>query len=147
MTVVEDPRHGSRGGTRMPSADDVLVAAIELVLAGAGLPEAATHHSEGDAGTGFLAAPVAGAAVPRAAITWYEDGQAVGGQDWPAGRLRDCEQVLTRAGFHVEYTTEATGGRLLARRKLRDRRLSPESGLPGALPRGGVWRPYPGEWR
>lgn len=119
MTVVEDPRHGSRGGSRMPSPDGVLVAAIELVLAGAGLPEAATRHSGGEAGTGFLAAPVAGAAAPRAAVTWYEGGKPTGGTDGPAGKLRDCEQALRRAGFDVEYTPETTGRCLLAWRRTR----------------------------
>jgi hypothetical protein len=97
----------------MPSADGVLVAAIGLVLTGAGLPQAATRYNGDGAGTGFLAAPVAGAAAPRAAVTWYEDGKPTGDTDAPAGKLRDCEQALRRAGFHVEYTTETTGGYLL----------------------------------
>jgi hypothetical protein len=113
QTMVEDPRPGSRGSTRIPSADDVLVAASELVLAGAGLPKAAVRHGHA-AGTGFLVAPVTWAAHPRAAVTWYEEGEPTCGTDGPAGKLRDCEQALRRAGFHVEHTTEATGGRLLA---------------------------------
>jgi hypothetical protein len=103
----------------MPSADDVLIAAIGLVLTGAGLPEAATHQNGDKAGTGFLAVPVAKGAAPRAAVTWYEDGMPTGGPDRPAGKLRDCEEALRRAGFHVEYTAETTGGRLLAWREIR----------------------------
>jgi hypothetical protein len=98
----------------MPSADGVLVAAIGLVLTGAGLREAAAQNGDGDgAGTGFLAVPVAGAATPRAAVTWYEDGEPAGGRDGQAGKLRDCEQALRRAGFPVEYTAEGTAGCLL----------------------------------
>jgi hypothetical protein len=106
----------------MPSADAIsgfLIAAIGLVLTGAGLPEAATRHNGDGAGTGFLAAPVAGAAAPRAAVTWDEDGKPTCGADVPAGKLRGCEQALRRAGFHVEYTTETTGGCLLAWRRTR----------------------------
>jgi hypothetical protein len=103
----------------MPSADGVLVAAIGLVLTGAGLPEAATHQGADGAGAGFLAIPVAGTTFPRAAVTWYEDGKPTGGPDGPAGKLRDCEQALRRAGFHVEYTTETVGGPLLAGRRTR----------------------------
>jgi hypothetical protein len=101
----------------MPSADDVLVAAIELALTGAGLPQAATLPDGHATGTGFAVALVAGAAAPRAAVTWYEDGLPAGGPDGPAGKLRDCEQVLRLAGFHVEYTTETTHGYLLAWRR------------------------------
>jgi hypothetical protein len=121
MTVVEDPEPGPRGSARLPSADDVLVAAIGLVLTGAGLPEAATRQDWDDAGTGFLAVPVTGAATPRATVTWYEGGKPTDGEDAPAGKLRDCEQALRRAGFHVEYTAEGTGGRLLAWRRRRTR--------------------------
>ena len=104
----------------MPSADGVLVAAIGLVLTGAGLPEVAALRNGDTAGTGFLAVPVAGAAVPRVAVSWYEDGTPAGGADAPAGRLRDCEQALRRAGFHVEYTTTETAvGCLLAWRRAR----------------------------
>lgn len=105
----------------MPSADGVLVAAIGLVLTGAGLPEAAARHNGDGTGTGFLAVPLTGAVVPRAAVTWYEDGKPTGAPDGPAGKLRNCEQALRRAGFHVEYTTEPTGGRLLAWRRTRTR--------------------------
>jgi hypothetical protein len=98
----------------MPSADDVLVAAIELALTGAGLPQAATSPDGHATATGFAVALVAGAAAPRAAVTWYEDGLPAGGPDGPAGKLRDCEQALRRAGFHVEYTAADTGGHLLA---------------------------------
>lgn len=121
MTVVEDPRPGSRGSTRIPSADGVLVAAIGLVLTGAGLPEAATHQNRDGAGTGFLAIPVAGEVPPRAAVSWYEDGEPTCGTDVLAGKLRNCEQALRRAGFHVEYATQSTGERLLARRGTRGR--------------------------
>jgi hypothetical protein len=112
-----------------PSADDVLVTAIGLVLAGAGLPEAATLPNGQAAGTGFVAARVIGAAHPRAAVTWYEDDKATGGPDGPAGKLRDCKQALRRAGFHVEYTTEITGGCLLAWRKRRSAWQPEEGGL------------------
>lgn len=105
----------------MPSANGVLVAAIGLVLTGAGLPEAATHQNGDAAGTGFLAAPVMGVAHPRATVTWYESGKPTCGLDGAAGNLRDCEQALCRAGFHVEYTTEATGGSLLTWRGIRTR--------------------------
>jgi hypothetical protein len=105
----------------MPSADDVLIAAIGLVLTGAGLPEAVTLRNGRATGTGFLAAPVSGAAHPRAAVTWYEEGKPTDAPDGPAGKLRDCEQALRRAGFHVEYTTGATGGCLLAWRRTRTR--------------------------
>ena len=115
MTAVEDPRPGSRGSTRIPSGGDVLIAAIELVLRGAGLPKAAVRHGHSHAaGTGFLVAPVTGAAYPRATVIWYEDGKPTGDPDGPVGKLRDCERALRRAGFHVEYTTETTAGCLLA---------------------------------
>ena len=52
-------------------------------------------------------------------VTWYEDGKPADGSDWPAGKLRDCEQALRLAGFHVEYTTEAMGGCLLTWRRTR----------------------------
>jgi hypothetical protein len=97
----------------MPSPDDVLIAAIELVLTGAGLSEAAILRDGYGAGTGFLAVPVARAAHPRVAITWYEDGEPTGDPDWPARELRNCEQALRRAGFRVDYTAEGTDGRLL----------------------------------
>jgi hypothetical protein len=61
--------------------------------------------------------PVAGTAHPRAAVTWYEGGKPSGDRDGPAGKLRDCERALRRAGFQVEYTAEITGGCLLAWRK------------------------------
>jgi hypothetical protein len=119
MTVVEDPRPGSRGGTRILSADDVLVAAIGLVLAGAGLPEAAISPDGHAAGTGFVAARVVRAAYPHAAVTWFEDGGPTGDPGGPAGGLRDCERALSRAGFHTEYRADSTGGYLLACRKRR----------------------------
>lgn len=103
----------------MPSADDVLVTTIGLVLAGAGLPEAATPQSVHTAGTGFLAVTVTGAAHPRAAVTRYEDGKPTGGPDGPAGKLRDCERALRKAGFYIEYRADTTGGYLLAWRKRR----------------------------
>jgi hypothetical protein len=62
----------------MPSADGVLVAAIVLVLTGAGLPEVATLQNGHRTGTGFLAVLVTGEAAPRAAVTWYEDGKRAG---------------------------------------------------------------------
>jgi hypothetical protein len=99
----------------MPLADVVLVAAIGLVLTGAGLSEATAHQD--DAGTGFLAVPVTGAATPRASVAWYEGGKPTSRMDAPAGKLRDCEQALRRAGFGVEYTTETAGGCLLAWRR------------------------------
>jgi hypothetical protein len=105
----------------MPPAGDVPIAAIGLVLTGAGLPEAVTGQDGDGAGTGFVAVPVAGAAAPRAAVTWHQDGKPIGDTDVPAGKLRDCEQALRRAGFHVEHTTEATGERLLAWRRTRAR--------------------------
>jgi hypothetical protein len=114
MTVVEDPRPGSRGSAQIPPADEVLVAAIELVLAGAGLPKAAVARKGHAAGTGFLATPVEDVTDPRVTVTWYEDGKATDGPDRPAGKLRDCERALHRAGFQVEYTAANTGGRLLA---------------------------------
>jgi hypothetical protein len=98
----------------IPSADDVLVIAIGLVLAGAGLLETATAQNGHAAGTGFLAVLVTGAAHPRATVTWYEDGKPTGDPDGPTGKLRDCEHALRRAGFHVEYTAANTGGCLLA---------------------------------
>jgi hypothetical protein len=112
--VVEGPRPGSRGETRIPSADDVLIAAIGLVLAGAGLPQVVTLRNGHEAGTGFAAAPVAGAAPSRAAVTWHEDGKPTGDPDRSAGKLRDCEQALRRAGFHVEYMAANAGRYLLA---------------------------------
>jgi hypothetical protein len=62
--VGEGRRPGSRGSTRMPSADGVLVAAIGLVLTGAGLSEMAALQNGHETGTGFLAVPVTGAATP-----------------------------------------------------------------------------------
>ena len=114
MTVVENPRPGSRGSARIPSADEVLIAAIELVLAGAGLPKAAVARNGHAAGSGFLTAPVEGLAHPRVTVTWYEDGKPTGGPDGTAGKLLDCEWALRRAGFHVEYTAANTDGYLLA---------------------------------
>jgi hypothetical protein len=115
MTVADDPRPGSRGSTRIPSGGDVLIAAIDLVLTGAGLHKAAVRHGQSYAAeTGFLVAPVTGAAYPHAMVTWREDGMPTGDPDGPAGKLRDCERALRRAGFHVEYTTGSTGGCLLA---------------------------------
>jgi len=114
MTVVEDPEPGPRGNARLPSADDVLVSAIELVLAGTGLPKAAVARKGQATGTGFLVAPVEGMVQPRVTVTWYEDGKAADGPDGPAERLRDCEQALRRAGFQVEHTAADTGGYLLA---------------------------------
>jgi hypothetical protein len=105
----------------MPSADGVLVAAIGLVLTGAGLPEVTTLQNGYRTGTGFLAVLVTGEAAPRAVVTWYEDGLPAGGPDEPAGKLRDCERALRRAGFHVEYATQSTGGCLLAQRGTRGR--------------------------
>ncbi len=105
----------------MPSPGDVLIAAIGLVLTGAGLPRATGRQNGSSAGTGFLVVPVAGAAAPRAAVTWYEDGTPAGGPDEPAGKLRNCERALRRAGFHVEYAAQSTGGCLLARRGTRGR--------------------------
>lgn len=120
MTVVEGPRPGSWGGTRMPSADDVLLEAIGLVLTGAGLPEAAILSNGLGTGTGSWP-PLWRVRRTRAAVTWYEDGKSARDTDAPAGKLRDCEQALRRAGFHVEYTTETTGGCLLAWRRTRTR--------------------------
>jgi hypothetical protein len=105
----------------MPSADDVLAAAIGLVLTGAELPEAATLRNGHGTGTGFLAVPVTGVAHPSATVTWYEDGKPSSDPDGPTGKLRDCAQALRRAGFHVEYATGATGGCLLAWRRTRIR--------------------------
>lgn len=105
----------------MPSADGVLVAAIGLVLTGAGLPEVTTLQNGHRTGTGFLAVLVTGEAEPRAAVTWYEDGLPAGGTGEPAGKLRDCQRALRRAGFHVEYATRGTGECLLARRGTRGR--------------------------
>jgi hypothetical protein len=98
-----------------------LIAAIELALTGAEMPQATTLPNGQATGTGFVAVPVAGAAYPRASVTWYEDGKPTCGPDGPAGKLRDCEQALRRAGFHVEYTTEATAGCLLAWRRTQTR--------------------------
>jgi hypothetical protein len=103
----------------MPSADDVLVAAIELVLTGAGLPKATVAGDGHPAGTGFLAIPMKGAATPRAAVTWYEDVKPTCGPDGPGRKLRDCEHALRRAGFRVEYTMESAGGCLLAWQRTR----------------------------
>lgn len=119
MTVVEGTQFGSRGRVRVPAADDVLVAAVGLVLKGAGLPEAIAAQNGRAAGIGFLAVPVAGAAHLRVSVTWHEDGEPSGGLDAPAGELHACERAFRRAGFHVEMTTEAAGRRLLAWRRLR----------------------------
>lgn len=73
----------------MPSADGVLVAAIVLVLTGAGLPEVATLQNGHRTGTGFLAVLVTGEAAPRAAVTWYEDGKPAVGPAGQTGKLRD----------------------------------------------------------
>jgi hypothetical protein len=109
-----DSHPSSRGGAQMPPADDVLIAAIELALTGAGLPKAAEVRDKHAVGTGFSVVPVAGAAYPRAAVTWYEADEPVADPAGTAGRLRDCEQALRRAGFHVEYTAADTGDHLLA---------------------------------
>jgi hypothetical protein len=105
----------------MPSADDVLVAAIELALTGAEMPQAATLPDGQATGTEFVVVPVTGAAYPRAAITWHEDGKPAVRPAGPTGRLRDCEQALLRAGFRVDYTTEAPGGRLIVWARARTR--------------------------
>jgi hypothetical protein len=65
----------------------------------------------------MVARSVGGAAHPRAMVTWYEDGKPSSDPDEPAGKLRDCERALCRAGFQVEYTAEITGGCLLVWRK------------------------------
>lgn len=114
MMVVGDPEPGPRGSARLPTAEDVLVSAIELVLAGTGLPKAAVARKGQATGTGFLAAPMKSVAHPRVRITWYEDGEAADGPDGPAEKLRDCERALRRAGFQVEHTAADTGGYLLA---------------------------------
>lgn len=75
----------------MPSADDVLIAAIELALTGTEMPQAATLPNGQATGTGLVAVPVTGAAYPGAAVTWYEDGKPTVGPAGPTGRLRDCE--------------------------------------------------------
>lgn len=64
---------GASSSAQMPSADDVLIAAIELALTGTELPQAATLPNGQATGTGFVAVPMAGAAYPRAAVTWHED--------------------------------------------------------------------------
>jgi hypothetical protein len=114
VMVVGDPKPGPRGSARLPSAQDVLVSAIELVLAGTGLSNAAVTRKGQATGTGFLAAPMGGVAHPRVRVTWYEDSKAADGPDGPAEKLRDCERALRRAGFQVEYTAADTGGYLLA---------------------------------
>lgn len=116
MTVVEGSRFGSRGRAQIPSADDVLIAAIELVLTGAGLPKALEMRHRHEPETGFVIEPVAGAGHTRAVIAWREEGEPVAATAEPAGKLSDCEQALRRAGYHVEYTTEINGGCLLASR-------------------------------
>jgi hypothetical protein len=121
MAVVDGPRPGSWGGARIPAADGVLVAAVGLVLTGAGLPEVAILRDGEAAGTGFLAVALAGEARPRAAVTWYEDGMLAGGPDAPAGRIGDCERALLRAGFRVEYAAGTAGGCLVAWRRSRVR--------------------------
>jgi hypothetical protein len=98
----------------MPSADDVLITAIELVLTGAELPQAATLLNGHATGTGFVATLMAGTAHPRVSVTWCQDGKPGGGPDGLAGKLGDCERALRRAGFRVEYTTETTSGCLAA---------------------------------
>jgi hypothetical protein len=55
----------------------------------------------------------------RASVTSYKDGKPTVGPAGPTVRLR--EQALRRAGFNVEYTTEAMGGCLLAWRRARTR--------------------------
>jgi hypothetical protein len=110
-------RPGSRGGTLMPSADDVLAAAIGLVLAGAGFPEVAILANRAcgrDRVPGHLGP---GAAHPCASVTRYDDGKPAGAPDEPAGKLLDCERALRRAGFRVEYKAEGTAGYLLTWRK------------------------------
>jgi hypothetical protein len=98
----------------MPSAEDVLIAAVGLVLTGAGLSEAPVFRKGSGTGTGFLAALVVGAAYPCVAVTWYEDGEQTSAPDRTAGKLRNCELALRRAGFQVEYTAEGTAECLLA---------------------------------
>lgn len=69
-------------------------------------------------GTGFLAAFGGGVDALARLGTWYgtvsepRPGQA-------SGELRDCERVLCRAGFQLEYPADATDGCLLAWRKWR----------------------------
>lgn len=119
--MAEGTRPGLRGIARIPSADGVLVAAIGLVLTGAGLPGVATFRTGEATGTGFLAVTLAGEERPRAAVTWYEDGSLAVGPDAPAGRIGDCERALLRAGFHVEYAPGTAGGGLVAWRRSRVR--------------------------
>jgi hypothetical protein len=119
--VGEGRRPGSRGVARIPSPGDVLVYAIGLALAGAGLPEAAALPDGHAAGTGFLTVALAGETRLRAAVTWYEDGTPTGGPGAPAGRIRDCERALLRAGFDIEYAAEAAGGCLFVWRRSRGR--------------------------
>ncbi len=58
----------------MPSADEVLIAAIELALTGAEMPQEATLPNGQATGTGFVATLMAGTAHPRVSVTWYQDG-------------------------------------------------------------------------
>lgn len=123
MTAVSEESSAGRrrGVARIPSAGDVLVYAIVLALTGAGLPEADTLPDGHAAGTGFLAVPRAGETRSRAVVTWYEDGTPTGVPGAPAGRIRDCERALLRAGFDVEYAAETAGGCLIASRRSRGR--------------------------
>jgi hypothetical protein len=84
------------------------VAAIELVLSGAGLPKVGLVHDGHPAGAGFQVVPLTGAAKTYAAVSWYKDGKPGKASDGLAEMLGACERALRRAGFHVEYQVEAS---------------------------------------
>jgi hypothetical protein len=105
----------------MPSPDGVLVAAIGLVLTGAGLPEVATLQNGHTTGTGFLAVLVTGGDGP------VRCGHLVRGRQvccWPGWADRKAPRL--RAGAPPgrvprRVRTQSTGGCLLARRGTRGR--------------------------
>jgi hypothetical protein len=90
---------GSQGSTRIPSADDVRVAAIELVLSGAGLPKVGLVHDGHPAGAGFQVVPLTGAAKTYAAVSWYKDGKPGKASDGLAEMLGACERVSAGRDF------------------------------------------------
>lgn len=117
MTVVKS-RSPAQEGAEWPPADGVLVAAIGLALAGPGLPEAATDHNGDGAGAGFPAVPLKGAKTARCDHL-VRGCKPTGDTEASVRTFRDCEQALSRARVHVEYTAEIHGECLIASCKAR----------------------------
>jgi hypothetical protein len=98
----------------MPSADDGLITAIELVLTGAELPQAATLLKRARDGNRVRGHPD-GRDCACACFGHLVPGRQA--ERWPgraSGKARRLRAGTSPAGFRVEYTTETTSGCLVA---------------------------------